>query len=66
MERAKKEGLKEGREEGIEQGLEKGREESKIEFVKNLLAANKFAMNEIANLANVTEAFVNDVKNSLL
>ena len=46
----------------MEKGIEKGKEESKTEFVKNLLAANKFTVVEIANFANVTEAFVRKVK----
>ncbi|WP_221391187.1 hypothetical protein [Dyadobacter sp. NIV53] len=74
MERAKKEGLekglKQGLEQGIEQGIEQGQEKgielSKIEFVKNLLATGRFTINEITNLANVSETFVNEVKNSLI
>ncbi|HWK07104.1 MAG TPA: hypothetical protein VNS58_25900 [Puia sp.] len=66
-------GEREGMEKGIEKGIEKGMEKGKIEgeekksfeIVKNLLAANKFTIAEIANFANVTEAFVKKVKKTL-
>lgn len=42
----------------FEEGVEKGKEQ----VVKNLLAADKFTIAEIANFAGVTEAFVKKVK----
>jgi len=73
LERAKKEGRKLGMEEGIEQGIEKGIEqgiekgiESKAtQMVTNLLLAKRFTVSEIANFANVTEAFVIEVREGL-
>ena len=56
---------KEGTEKDLKQGIERGREESKMEFVKNLLATGKFSITEIANLANASEAMVYEIKSSL-
>ncbi len=53
------------REEALEKGIEKGREEKSIEMVKNLLSAKKFSIEEIANFANVPEAFVLKVKKNM-
>jgi len=58
LQRAKKEGLEEGREEGIE----KGREEKSITFVKSLLTNTDFDDEKIAALADVSVAFVKEVK----
>ena len=55
-------GLEQGREQGREQGLEEGMEKKSYEVVKNLLSKGKFTISEIANFANVTEAFVRKVK----
>jgi predicted transposase YdaD len=52
---------KEGEEKGMQKGIEKG----KTAVVKNLLMANKFTITEIADFADVTEAFVRKVKKSL-
>ena len=49
------------REEGIEIGMERGKEQ----VVKNLLAADKFSISEIAGFAGVTEAFVKKVRAAL-
>ena len=65
LEKAAKEGTEKGLKQGIEQGIERGREESKMEFVKNLLATGKFSITEIANLANASETMVYEIKNSL-
>ena len=65
LERAAKEGTEKGLKQGIEQGIERGREESKMEFVKNLLATGKFSVTEIANLANASEAMVYEIKSRL-
>lgn len=56
------EGREKGREEGREKGIVEGAERKSAEFVKNLLLAEKFSVAEIASLANVTEAFVLQVK----
>ena len=53
------------RKEGIEKGMEKGMEKGKSEVVRNLLSADKFSIAEIANFANVTEAFVSKVKREM-
>ena len=50
------------REEGFEMGMEKGIEKGKEEVVKNLLAADKFSISEIAGFAGVTEAFVKKMR----
>jgi predicted transposase/invertase (TIGR01784 family) len=55
---------REGREEGRQEGRQEMREEVKTEVVKNLLAADKFTIAEIANFASVTETFVLRVKNA--
>lgn len=64
-----RDGLEKGLEKGIEKGIEKGKtegeEKKSYEVVKNLLAANKFTIAEIANFANVTEYFVRKVKKTL-
>ena len=49
------------REEGFERGMEKGKEQ----VVKNLLAADKFSISEIAGFAGVAEAFVKKIRVSL-
>jgi hypothetical protein len=54
-----------GIEKGMERGVEKGEEKRSREVVKNLLALGKFTISEIANLANVSDIFVNEVKASL-
>ncbi len=56
---------KEVREEGRKKGMEKGMEKGKSEVVRNLLSADKFSIAEIANFANVTEAFVRKVKREM-
>jgi predicted transposase/invertase (TIGR01784 family) len=48
-----------------EAGIEKGIEKGKTDFVKNLFAANKFTVAEIAAFAGVTEAFVRKVIKTL-
>ena len=45
-----------------EEGIEKGLEQKSYEVVSNLLNAGKFTVSEIANFANVSEAFVRKVK----
>jgi hypothetical protein len=78
---AKKEGIKQGREEGIEQGFkqgdeqgfergikqgdEQGFERSKVETIKNLLAANQFTDAQIANFANVPESLIGEIRAGL-
>lgn len=47
------------------EGMEKGMEKGKAEVVKNLLTAGKFSITEIANFANVSEAFVLKVKKQI-
>src|SRR6185312_16123890 len=49
------------RQAALQEGMEKG----KAEVVKNLLIAGKFSISEIANFANVNEAFVRKVKKGL-
>jgi predicted transposase/invertase (TIGR01784 family) len=56
------EGRAEGLQEGIEKGIQEGLEKGKTEVVKNLLLSDKFTIAEIATLAGVTEAFVENVK----
>lgn len=50
---------------GKAEGLEKGRTETKTEVVKNLLATNRFSIEEIANFASVDAKFVAGVKEAL-
>ncbi len=50
---------------GVRKGREEQREEEKTGFVKNLLAAGKFTITEIANFAEVTEDFVLKIKDTL-
>ncbi|MBO9620286.1 MAG: Rpn family recombination-promoting nuclease/putative transposase [Niabella sp.] len=58
IEKGRKKGLEEGRKSGIEEGMEKGKEQ----VVKNLLAAGKFSVAEIAGFAGVPEAFVKKLR----
>jgi hypothetical protein len=58
-------GIVPGKEEGIKEGIKEGEKKKSHEVVKNLLAANKFTIAEIANFANVREAFVKKVKKTL-
>lgn len=53
--------IQQGIEKGIEQGIEKGKEQ----IIKNLLSTDKFTVAEIANFANITEAYVRRVRKSL-
>jgi hypothetical protein len=46
-------------------GEKEGKAESQLDFVKNLLAANRFTTSEIANFAGVTEDFVEEIKASV-
>lgn len=46
----------------LDRAKKQGIEQGKTDVVKNLLAAGKFSIPEIANLAGVTEAFVKKVK----
>ena len=62
LEQGRELGLEQGLEQGREQGLEEGMEKKSYEVVKNLLSKGKFTISEIANFANVTEAFVRKVK----
>jgi predicted transposase/invertase (TIGR01784 family) len=50
---------------GIEKGIEKGVEKGKTAFVKNLLLKTDFTIAKIADLSDVTEAFVKKVKKTL-
>jgi predicted transposase YdaD len=61
----KMEGKQEGEKAGIEKGKQEGREESKAELVKKLLLQTDFTITKIADLTDVTEDFVNKVKNTL-
>lgn len=49
----------------IEKGRKEGVEEGKEQVVKNLLAAGKFSIAEIAGFAGVTEAFVKKIESAL-
>jgi len=42
-----------------------GREKEKMDWIKNLLLADRLPILEIAGLANVTEEFVQKIKNGL-
>ena len=48
-----------------EKGLKEGEQRKSVEIVKNLLAAGKFTIAEIAKYAGVTEGFVRKVKEDL-
>jgi predicted transposase/invertase (TIGR01784 family) len=50
---------------GEKEGMEKGVEKGNLAVVKNLLLKTNFTIAEIADLANVNEAFVKKVKKSL-
>ncbi|WP_159476967.1 hypothetical protein [Dyadobacter sp. 3J3] len=60
LDQVKKEGIRLGEEKGELMGIDK----AKTEVVSNLLAMNKFSVEEIAKLASVSESFVTNVKNS--
>ncbi len=57
LQKAKKEGLKEG--------LEKGAREKSVAFIKSLLGSTDFSDEKIAAVADVTVAFVEQVKESI-
>ena len=59
------EGMKKGIEKGREEGREEGIEKKSYEVVKNLLSVDRFTIAEVANFANVSEAFVRKVKKDL-
>ncbi|TWI13657.1 PD-(D/E)XK nuclease family transposase, partial [Sphingobacterium siyangense] len=61
-EKAMAEGKAEGRAEGKAEGEVIGKAEGKAEIIKNLLSSNKCSISEIAELANVTVEFVNEVQ----
>jgi hypothetical protein len=50
---------------GEKKGMEKGAEKRNLTVVKNLLLKTNFTIANIADLVNVTEAFVKKVKKSL-
>jgi flagellar biosynthesis/type III secretory pathway protein FliH len=62
LDRAEKQGIAKGIEKGIEEGIEKGTVDAQSLFVKNLLSNTNFSISKIANLVNVSEAFVRKVK----
>ena len=51
--------------EGIEKGIEIGTTKQKFNFVQNLLLNTDFSTDKNASLANVTLAFVEEVKTAL-
>ena len=65
MEEGMEKGMEEGMEKGMEKGREQGREEGKSEVVRNLLTVSAFSIAEIANFANVSEAFVRKIKKQI-
>jgi len=60
-----RDGMERGMERGMEKGMERGMEKRTHEFVKTLLLNTDFNIAKIANLVNVTPAFVRKVKKSL-
>lgn len=58
-------GEEKGKVEGKVEGKKEGKAEGKTEAVKNLLAADRFTIAEIANFAGVTEDFVEKIKENL-
>jgi predicted transposase YdaD len=65
VQRAKNEGEVIGMEKGIEKGIEIERTEKNLKFVKSLLTQTDHPVQKIAQLADVTVAFVEEVKASL-
>lgn len=65
IEKGKKEGKEEGKEEGIKIGRVQGEERRSRLSVQKMLSANKLSIAEIADYANVTEAFVLQVKEQM-
>ncbi|GAB3704626.1 hypothetical protein GCM10027592_36220 [Spirosoma flavus] len=61
LERAKKEGIKEG----LEKGLEQGAEQEKRSLVTRLLTMTAFSSEQIADIVNVSVAFVDQVRKDL-
>ncbi|MDR0794110.1 MAG: hypothetical protein LBE82_12455 [Chitinophagaceae bacterium] len=59
------EGYEAGQQEGYEAGQQEGEINKSIVFITNLLLADKFTVSEIANFANVDEAFVRKVRAKL-
>ncbi|WP_416366735.1 hypothetical protein, partial [Sphingobacterium siyangense] len=62
LKRAREKAMAEGKAEGKAEGEVIGKAEGKAEVIKNLLSSNKFSISEIAELANVTVEFVNEVQ----
>jgi hypothetical protein len=50
----------------FQRGEKRGIEKSSADIVKNLLLSERFSISEIANFANVTEEFVQKIKEQLL
>ncbi|WP_312333311.1 Rpn family recombination-promoting nuclease/putative transposase [Sphingobacterium sp.] len=61
-EKAMAEGKVQGMAEGKAEGKAEGRAEGKAEVIKKLLCLNKFSISDIAELANVTVGFVEQVE----
>ena len=59
IEQGKKEGIEQGKKQGIEQGIEQG----KLAIIKNLLLSG-LSMEEIKNVAGVTEKEIEKAKNN--
>ncbi len=55
----------EGIEIGLEKGVQKGRQEAQRVIVANLLAGTEFSTDKIASLANVSVAFVEEVRQEM-
>ncbi|SFC07150.1 hypothetical protein SAMN05421780_102470 [Flexibacter flexilis DSM 6793] len=67
LDTAKEEGREEGREEGIEIGKELGREEgieiATIKGIQKALAQDKFSLEDIATIFDVSVEFILKIKN---
>ncbi|WP_157634543.1 hypothetical protein [Spirosoma panaciterrae] len=69
LESGKKEGLEEGKSEGLKegkkQGLEEGKKQGKRLIILNLLTQTNFSVAEIAQLADVSDSFVEEIKKEM-
>ncbi len=62
LEEGLQKGIQKGLQKGREEGRQKGREEAKLELIQKMLSSGKFKIAEIAELADVSEAFVRSVQ----
>ncbi len=65
LESGKNEGLEVGKSERLKEGLEEGKKKGKRLIILNLLTQTSFSVAEIAQLADVSDSFVEEIKKEM-